>query len=578
MVRRLIKPLPYPPRISEGEELLDTPKYLLDVRQWKVFEYDSLAKGLPQGRRFPYGVISYTWGKWLDENRSAEGKPEGIRWNVPYINGLPLELARDVLDTWRVKYVWWDWMCVPQHSKSNPLTDAEKELAGQEIAKQRSVMPGPKRCLFKCCSLLFSLFLSSRTSSHIRPHRGIYQGAIEEESYVWLHRMEWYKSPLLATFLCGSLHPLDGASPRDTMSVMDYLLKVMQQDEPWLTSGWTLQEGILLPNTKLVDQHGIALDSLSTRDGYIIVSDISNNINPLAVRIAKAFIDQSERKPLVPEERIGQFIAESRENYDFTAKFLGKLLRSGLVGYGRSAPLFILTGRVTRRFSRDEDRCWAVLGAVEIKVKTPTYFNGKQPDRAFMDKVYSQFFYPLLAKYQWELLLLPRLLHDERGWEHKKWERRIGEGHALPLEVYFQIRWLEKLPLLTLLDYGPNKQYNHLLMEPSGSKRIIFLDRDQQVYCRRYVQDKFEDGFVSIESVAQSRSEHSLFLRIGAIEPLELPEFGGRIRRGYRCIEIRRHTNSEGHFLGVADVWSTREGDNYDELFRYMDVPSYKLL
>lgn len=395
---------------------------------------------------------------------------------------------------------------------------------------------------------------------------------------VWLHRIDWGLYPLLATFLAGSLGPRDGESPRDTMIEFFYFLRRMQEEEPWLTSGWTLQEGVLLPDTVLLDYNGHALYLENVPYDMALVSSISASINPLAIRTAKAFMDVSVGKPLVPEERIRQFISESDENYKFTANFLGELLRSGLVGYGRNAPLFILTGRVTRRFSREEDRCWAVLGAVEIEVENPEYYDGEQPDEAFMDRVYTKFFYPLLEKYQWTLLLLPRLDRDESGWELKKWQRRIGEGHALPLEIYFQIRWLEKLPHLTLVDDQPKRMYNYLKMEPNGSEDITFIDRDQEVYCRRYTQNAFENGFVRVEPVVRSKCEHSLFLRIGAIEPLELHEFEGGVRKGYRCVEISRSNGQVGRFLGVADVWSTQERDNPDELFQYTRMSSYKLL
>lgn len=136
MVRRLLPPPPPASSRVLDEENLATPRYLVNLKKWEVKEYDKLAKGLKPGERVQYGIISYTWGKWRDENRSAEGKPKGIRWDVPYVKGLSLEHARKVMLERDIDYFWWDWVCVPQKSKNNPLTTEERETAGQEIAKQ----------------------------------------------------------------------------------------------------------------------------------------------------------------------------------------------------------------------------------------------------------------------------------------------------------------------------------------------------------------------------------------------------------------------------------------------------------
>ncbi|KAF4453167.1 Heterokaryon incompatibility [Fusarium austroafricanum] len=485
----------------------DTPHWLLDIREWRLYEYAQLD---PENRQIEYGIVSYTWGMWRDTTQSAAGKPENVRWDVPFVQDLPLTEAREVMLSMNMQYVWWDWMCVPQRSERNPLTPDEIRLAGEEIAKQINI------------------------------------------------------------------------------EAVRYCVKRIQEEEPWLTSGWTLQEGVLLPNTPLLDRRGNRLRFGEFLRDNAVVSSISASINRLAEDIAKSFVyiswqDYSTESPPPGLARILEFIAAAPENGVFLATFLADLLRTGLVGYTKNAPLFILSGRVSRRFACPEDHYWALLGAMEITVANPWYNDGRG-----IGPVIAAFFGALLERHQWRLFLMAKM--DQRAeWHNRGWSERISEGHALPLEIYLgTVTLFTDLPQITL--DGPDA----LLLKPLKSEdpgkkpKIIFIDKDQPLYTRRHHQSTYMNGFIHIDAVEHDSYTNSIFLPIANVEPLDDIDKKDKktspwqkVRKDYRCIEIEHLAESSGRFLGVADVWAGEAGEQgkpvTKELFYLIDFDDYKL-
>lgn len=79
---------------------------------------------------------------WADFDKPAEGLPENILWNIPTVEGISLDHARKVLDNaMNIRFVWWDWMCVPQGKRNKKVTldDDLEKVKGEEIAKQMYV-------------------------------------------------------------------------------------------------------------------------------------------------------------------------------------------------------------------------------------------------------------------------------------------------------------------------------------------------------------------------------------------------------------------------------------------------------
>jgi hypothetical protein len=384
--------------------------------------------------------------------------------------------------------------------------------------------------------------------------------------------VEWSRYPLLASFLAGNmrLKTQERDSIRDVALTIEVILRHIQKEEPWLTSGWTLQEGVLLPETPLLDANGSKLLGDIFPGGMATVACISSNINPLVTRVGGAFVLASRGRP-VDDEHIVRFILGSEEKYRFMADFLAKLIRSGLTGYGKEAPLFILAGKASREFSCPEDHCWALLGALEIEVPNPQYNDGQQ-----MDEVYSRFFTPLLRKYQWSLFLIGRITDHE--WREKPWDRRIGEGHALPLEVFFGVSWLASLPLVTL---DPEDRFKLILSpnDENGHDRIRLINTEQDIHCRRYRQTTIRNGFVEVDEIKKKNLGNSLFLPIANAEDLVLGNDEDIAHKGFRCIEIEKNTPEQGIFQGVTDVWSFKPTrPNEEPFFYYTQKSRYSLL
>lgn len=106
--------------------------------------------------------------------------------------------------------------------------------------------------------------------------RNIYKNATE--GFVWLHRTIWSNgdSLRLQTFLkAGFAHE----NFEDTLNDFQMCLESIQDSKPWLTSGWTLQEGVLLQKSILKDYcgEGLSGDFMSSpqasSEGQVPLSD-----------------------------------------------------------------------------------------------------------------------------------------------------------------------------------------------------------------------------------------------------------------------------------------------------------------
>lgn len=102
---------------------------------------------------------------------------------------------------------------------------------------------------------------------------------------------------------------------RDPTLVQDYTgkagrwLEAAQADERWLKSGWTLQEGVLLGSTCLLNRDGMTLsDSKFYNSSETIIRDLSIPVSVLAHNLAIAFFIQSEGHDSdTTRPRAGQF-------------------------------------------------------------------------------------------------------------------------------------------------------------------------------------------------------------------------------------------------------------------------------
>lgn len=109
------------------------PRWLLDTVDWKVCWYTDVEAEVHKNG---YGIISYTWGRWANWDKEPKNPPEELKWKLPAIEKNDkdfLTVARSAVSRMCIRYVWWDWMCVPQGKNLSP--ELEK-VQGEEINKQ----------------------------------------------------------------------------------------------------------------------------------------------------------------------------------------------------------------------------------------------------------------------------------------------------------------------------------------------------------------------------------------------------------------------------------------------------------
>lgn len=327
-------------------------------------------------------------------------------------------------------------------------------------------------------------------------------------------------------------------------------------EEPWLTSGWTLQEGVLLTETVLLDHDGrpLAGEHFFHNNGLASVIDLTTGITSLATRIGAAFMEVSDADPENDYvDEIGRWIRDDR--YD-AASYLSRLVRSGLVAYTKESPLYILAGKSTRFYSVEVDAYWALLGALELTTVTPWY------NDVDLNRVKEVFFAHLLKKHQWSLMLVPHLPDDPAQRGFLTWSERFADGFYLPLGVFFDVHWKQGLPHLLWASTETQGGWDaiHITTETGSPFNLIRVTENKPGFWRRFEQPNIDarGGFVVVTPITKIDESRNLFLPIADLRKrLGIP--------GMRCIEIepahpespqaKEHPGRVGQFKGVTDLW-----------------------
>lgn len=393
-------------------------------------------------------------------------------------------------------------------------------------------------------SLYFHVFTSVKFCA--KPHRNIYKGA--QKSIVWVHDTKWNGRSDLESFLKGRLHPEKGLPAY--LNEIVKVLKACQEHEPWLTSGWTLQEGVLLSETLLLDHEGKTLrdDRFMHHDGQACVIDLTSTVTRLAIGIATAFIRHSDGDAGDDQTEIGRLVKfisnEDDKNYPFTAGILATILKTGLVAYAKHSPLYILAGKQSRKFTVSADQCWALLGALELEAVDVSY-------DLELKLIKERFFKALLEQYQWTLFLIPAP-PPQLG--KRSWSEVIVDGYFLPLGIFFDANFVDNLPTLF---WSPNG----LAIGSSTTAPFPVFSLNESVYARRYEQQQTGEVFVVGVSVAVP-SPKAKYLQVADLESRNnIP--------GKRCILITDLRNKKGYFGGLVDIWADETSistETFDEI------------
>lgn len=396
---------------------------------------------------------------------------------------------------------------------------------------------------------------------------------------VWLHRTKWDENPSLSKYLKGDFEPHQDFV--DTLTDVRLCLEGIQKDEPWVTSGWTLQEGVLLEKTVLSDYYGRGLTgNFEPLNKHATVSHLSRTATALADSLSTTFVKHSQgwtSSKDMPQgtaeevKRTLDFISASSSNYEYIATFLSHIIRSGFVCYwsGDATPLFLLAGAHGRRFTVPEDKCWALIGALELKNLNPWYSKAKTEHAKQQDlrKIKAEFFVPLLQKYQWQLLLVPTV--EDPKLSGMTSPERVVHGGALPLGLYFIPDIDEDLPAL---EYDQEK--DELISNP-----VKFIKLKSPAFCRRYRQNSLDvhKGFVKVDRISAENVGRHLYCPLNTIPvpDVSIPKLQGwgEVKEGQRCVHIELSAGSEtsGYFKGVVDLWGR------PDTFEYLDFSTFTI-
>lgn len=282
-------------------------------------------------------------------------------------------------------------------------------------------------------------------------------------------------------------------------------LDAARSEEYWLCSGWTLQEGVLLHETDLIDGSGNALPGPDFfMSDQATVCDLTVPITRLAYELAIGYFIRSQgHEPDVGTPCPHTTYLLSKMPDIWLRRSLQTFMASGFVGFWKNSPLDILSGKRGRKFGNIKDSCWALVGALGIDDIEVTY-----DKNVSMEEVKRRLFVALIDKYQWVMLSLPfpGFRIPEGGGQNAP-ERNfrwidVADGVMLPVHAFcVELKpqpksFQERLPTLS---------YTHDLRIKGDKGEKITLYRaseDGTTWFRHYRQDKDGLKIVSTKEVA----------------------------------------------------------------------------
>ncbi|KAF7887385.1 hypothetical protein EAF00_009679 [Botryotinia globosa] len=197
----------------------------------------------------------------------------------------------------------------------------------------------------------------------------------------------------------------NGTLPIEPKAYFDKIVQLPTESRKlkrWLVWGWTLQEGFLLPGTILIYGASNALErDTFMHNGQASVIDLTARVTKPAIGVAQSFLIQANGKE--PQSQVDILIDESVHMANEFRQILRALVTSGFVAHGKASPLFIHSGKQSRKFGMEQDSRRALIEAMELEDVTVNY---KLP----MDEMKRIFLTALFEKHQWSMLLVPRPL------------------------------------------------------------------------------------------------------------------------------------------------------------------------
>ncbi|KAL7274858.1 hypothetical protein RUND412_002220 [Rhizina undulata] len=488
------------------------PYYLLQLSTWKIVEYANspIVRAIVKAKG-GYGVISYTWGRyWTDRNKFMDGEPKGVTWKMPQTTVFTMDQMKAFLQTMGKDYVWWDMACVPQGTDQTLPPDLYKRQL-TEIANQK----------------------------------WIYQDAAVGR--IWVHQTDWTNTTgAMKQILLKEPDPEPTTTPEQARDqVLDYvkLVESAVAAEPWLTSIWTFQEGVLLTTSELIDKNRTQLINPTFLHGKATMVDLTKKITYVVTQLTEKFtsIANGEEQETPLGKAVEAWPKQLRQQ-------LTKLIDSGLTAYSPGNPLHLVAARKPRLpyASNTKDYWFAAIGALDINISV----NYQDPD----DVIKVNFFGALVDKYQWRNLLFATVEDDYSiNW------LSISDGNFVPLGSYFDSFIGQGGPPLPVLQFDKT---THLLKVSKLVPYKVYKPTGPAGWtkCRRYRNKKEEYGVI-IDNLGWGSSEQTALgdFRLLPIETVQYPDG----QKAERCI-LARVKPGYWIFKWIVEAQGLKETDKAD--------------
>ncbi|KAF2122729.1 hypothetical protein BDV96DRAFT_561280 [Lophiotrema nucula] len=263
-----------------------------------------------------YKVISYTWGRWMREDRSQDTKLEGCHWKVPSTTLFSREELDRVIRTIAGGYhIWLDVFCIPQGDR-----DPEK---AQEISRQGDIFSNAAGAAVWLCSG---------------------GGSVLQNICSWTD--DQFSRPAL------DLAPSSRMELKDSTVIRLEILRSIPAAVPWTTSLWTLQEAALRRDAVFHDKDGQVVREVETGA-------------PLTVRDLIRAFTQIETELLIFKMITDWMTVEDRALFDAATAAVKSVALSNLDNMNARELYLASEHRVCQR---DHDRVYAIMNALGVIV------------------------------------------------------------------------------------------------------------------------------------------------------------------------------------------------------------------
>ncbi|KAK4183266.1 hypothetical protein QBC35DRAFT_478321 [Podospora australis] len=355
------------------------PRFILEVSNFMIRDVANEQGIADDLDKVGFGIISYTWGRFQNKAVYEDSKvapkfdqinrpgPNQIWWYIPKMNAghFSIDDVVGIVQKLNMKYVWWDWACIPQSWDSGGVVDPKR--------RPQIIGTLPQR-------------FQSIVQEEVAKQFYIY--TLAKKGFIWLHDIEFLpptSRPLTDIQTCLQRGQYSYKVSEIDAAVLSY--QRMKAEDNWLSSMWTFQEGILLNTDDVINprddrllstRNNVQFARLVDKKGKIFTADT-------CFRGDATLLDITGRATLLACE-IANLVIEAIGVNDFNTAntlltYVSRLYETGLVGVAADSPLDVLEAAKARggNFIQDPDYCVnAILGALRV-VLPPLTPSGDTP-------------------------------------------------------------------------------------------------------------------------------------------------------------------------------------------------------